>query len=786
MKIKAFKSKLLMVSALYSAFQLVSNTAVAGDLPSGGSVKSGDIDISRASDSLQILQKTDKGIIEWQDFSIKKGKSVIFLQPNKTSATLNRVTGDFTSQIAGQITATGQVFLVNPNGILITKDGAINTQGFVASSLDITNADFNNSKYVFNKGKKSALVENQGTIDVADGGVVALLGGAVKNTGTVNAHLGKIGFAGGERIILSFGNNDFLRVEVPAKDLSTIKDANGNPISDVLDINGTVTADGGMVQLTVATAAKILRQRISMGGRVQVNTAVRKNGIIRIGGDEVQLNKDAKIIADNGQVKIDSNTLTSRAVVRASGGNIDVDVAGDATLHTGASFDVSGDKAGKIAFTAGTRKISRFKSEADFKADSTKGTGGYIDITAHKGFVWLVSGTLSAKGTLQGGRIRVGGVFQGGGYDAKISRLDKKAKDSFVNRWGDSSTLQSASDVKIEKSVTINTTASAGSGGTVIIWSDKTTDSLGKIDARGTGSKGGSVEISGKKTLKNTGLTRVHVDGGTLLLDPNIIRFSTMANPSVAGLKTQLEAGTDTVLRASNNIYVDVGLDTLSDTGSSGKLTLIAGHSIVVSKDLKVKGGLTLIANSDDFSHPDMVFADRGKGSATINMGTGSRKVTISAGDGDLIIKLLDGNKSAKDEYRSSSKITVWKAEGKRVSIVNLGTRNGGNSYGGVLIGPSNALITSTSKNLSAGDVAIEIKAKYIQNNSKRNSPFVITDPNGRFLIWTHSGAGQSFIKDTPYDFVQYNKSYTVGGWGFSVQHHRHNGYYQDRFRNYI
>ena len=135
MKVKALKNKLLMVSALYSAFQLVSNPAIAGgDLPSGGTVKSGDIDISRASDSLQILQKTDKGIIEWQDFSIKKGKSVTFLQPSKTSATLNRVKGDFTSRIAGQITATGQVFLVNPNGILITKDGTINTQGFVAST----------------------------------------------------------------------------------------------------------------------------------------------------------------------------------------------------------------------------------------------------------------------------------------------------------------------------------------------------------------------------------------------------------------------------------------------------------------------------------------------------------------------------------------------------------------------------------------------------------------------------------------------------------------------------
>ena len=614
--------------------------------------------------------------------------------------------------------------------------------------------DFNNSKYVFNKSKKSALVENQGTIDVADGGVVALLGGAVKNTGTVNAHLGKIGFAGGERIVLSFGDNDFLRVEVPAKDLSTIKDANGNPISDVLNINGTVTADGGMVQLTVATAAKILRQRISMGGRVQVNTAVRKNGIIRIGGDEVQLNKDAEIIAHNGQVKIDSNTLTSKGVVRASGGNIDVTVAGDATLHTGASFDVSGDKAGKIAFTAGTRKVSRLKSEADFKADSTKGTGGYIDITAHKGFVWLVSGTLSAKGTLQGGRIRVGGAFQGGGYNAKTTNLDKKATDSFVNRWGDTSTLQSAENLTVEKSVTLNTTASAGYGGTVILWSDNATNNAGKIDARGVGDNGGSVEISGRKTL-NAGLKRVRVDGGTLLLDP---KNFTIDNSLIGNYKAALELGVSFIITASSDITVDAALDTLSDTGTTGKMTLIAGRSIFINQDFKVKGGLTLIANSDDFSYSGMTASDRGVGNAMIVVASGK---TISGGDNDLIVKIQDGKSGLADNRRTVGRITVWKADGRRVSIVNLGTRFP-SSLGEIEI-LDGGQITSTATDLNTGDVGIELKSRRFSNLSGADA-LKVNDSDGRYLVWTKHpkdnvyGKAGSLI--TSYDFAQFNQSY--------------------------
>ena len=767
MKVKVFKKKLLMVSALYSAFQLVSNPAVAGgDLPSGGVVKSGDIDISRASDSLRILQKTDKGIIEWQDFSVGKHKSVHFQQPSKTSATLNRVTGDFTSQIAGQITATGQVFLVNPNGILITKDGTINTQGFIASTMDITDYNFNKSNYIFSQKGKTGLVENQGTIDVADGGVVALLGGAVKNTGTVNAHLGKISFAGGERIVLSFGDNDFLRVEVPVKDLSTIKDANGNPISDVLDIGGTVTADGGMVQLTVATAAKILRQRISMGGRVQVNTAVRKNGIIRISGGDVKLDKDAKLIANNGSVKIDADTLTSSAVVQASGGNIAVDVAGDNTLHTGASFDVSGAKAGKIAFTAGTRKVSRFKSKADFKADSTAGTGGYIDITANKGFVWLVSGTLSAKGITQGGRIRVGGAFQGGGYDGKISRLNKRTKDSFVNRWADNSTLDSTDDLKIESAVNINTTASAGYGGTVILWSDKTTDNTGKVDARGVDGQGGSVEISAKKDLISAG-SRVHFNGGELLLDPKNWTITDWTDVGGVNIKSSLEDNNSTqvTLLASNDITVNAGLDTTSDTGKSGKLVLIAGRSIIINQDVKVKGGLELKANTDDYSSSVITATNRDTGSAVITVATGK---TISGGDQDLIIKMLNGDSSAADNKKYSGAITVWKADGKRVSIVHNGTKF--NSGFSEIVIRDGGKITSTATDLTAGDVGIELKAKLFTNNSTA-SALTVNDPDGRYLVWTTHPSGNTFGKTgsfiTSYDFAQFNKSYNTSGGNF-------------------
>ncbi|MGC8074506.1 filamentous hemagglutinin N-terminal domain-containing protein, partial [Salmonella enterica] len=68
---------------------------------------------------------------------------VIFNQPSSSSIALNRVIGTKASDIQGRIDANGQVFLVNPNGVLFGRGAQVNVGGLVASTLDITDAEFN-------------------------------------------------------------------------------------------------------------------------------------------------------------------------------------------------------------------------------------------------------------------------------------------------------------------------------------------------------------------------------------------------------------------------------------------------------------------------------------------------------------------------------------------------------------------------------------------------------------------------------------------------------------------
>ncbi len=127
-------SRLLMaLLASYSA-HLAAN-------PTGGQVVSGDVTIGQpAANTLNINQTSAKGIVNWQSFSIGSGEKVNFIQPNAAASTLNRIVGSDASSIYGQLNANGQVFLLNPNGVLFAPGSQVNVGGLVASTLQMNNA----------------------------------------------------------------------------------------------------------------------------------------------------------------------------------------------------------------------------------------------------------------------------------------------------------------------------------------------------------------------------------------------------------------------------------------------------------------------------------------------------------------------------------------------------------------------------------------------------------------------------------------------------------------------
>lgn len=88
--------------------------------------------------SVEVRQTQPKAILTWESFDIGARTTLDFKQPGQDAVALNRVLGSVRpSKIMGKITADGQVYVINRNGILFTGTAQINVGGLVASSLDI-------------------------------------------------------------------------------------------------------------------------------------------------------------------------------------------------------------------------------------------------------------------------------------------------------------------------------------------------------------------------------------------------------------------------------------------------------------------------------------------------------------------------------------------------------------------------------------------------------------------------------------------------------------------------
>ena len=148
------------------AFLMAGNAAAN---PEGGTVASGSATIVKESPGkLTVKQQSNRTVINWRNFSIGEGEQTHFQQPPGGGA-LNRVTSRQVSRILGKLTATGKVFLVNPNGVVFGKNARVDVSALVSSIHDVRNRDFMAGRLRFTiPGHTDAKITNQGTISVKE------------------------------------------------------------------------------------------------------------------------------------------------------------------------------------------------------------------------------------------------------------------------------------------------------------------------------------------------------------------------------------------------------------------------------------------------------------------------------------------------------------------------------------------------------------------------------------------------------------------------------------------
>ena len=364
--------------------------------PVGGVVSAGSATIGGAPGNMTITQTTPNVAINWQSFGVRAGESVQFVQPGSSSVALNRVIGSDPSNILGSLTANGKVFLVNPNGILFGAGASVNVGGLVASTLAISDADFMANNYKFS-GACAGSVLNQGTINAADGGYVALLGANVSNQGVIAAQLGTIALAAGEAVTLDMAGDKLLNVTVDQGALNAL-----------VDNGGMIRADGGQVLLTTQAAGSLLANVVNNTGVIQAQTLVTgENGTIRLLGG-----------TQSGTLNV-AGTLDASAPTGGNGGAIEtsaarVNIASGVILTTAAPSGTTGTwLISPQDFTVGslsTDNISGPTLSAQLVTNSvtisTAAAGGG-DIHVNNAIAWTASSTPTTLSLLADGNVNI-------------------------------------------------------------------------------------------------------------------------------------------------------------------------------------------------------------------------------------------------------------------------------------------------------------------------------------------------------------------------------------------
>jgi filamentous hemagglutinin family protein len=399
---------------------------VAGN-PVGGQVTSGAASITTIPGTVTINQSTNTAIINWQSFSINAGELTRFQVPAVTSATLNRVTGGNASLIYGSLQSNGQVYLINPNGIEIGPSGRIDTAGFIGSTLDVSDADFNKQQNLNFFGSSNAAVNNQGKIHARNGDVY-LIATQVSNSGKITARHGTVGLAAGSQVLYQNAGDQHLFVQggpssgtaqaVGVQNTGTIraaaaelKAAGGNAYALAINNSGNIAATGiakinGQVYLTapgsdiVNSGTISAKQANGDGGNVVINAhsspggtttgtvqnsgkivASGKSSAASVGGT-VQLLGDRVALTGNASVDVSGNAGGGTVLVGGDehGANPDIPDALQTYLGPGASIDadalLSGN-GGKVILWG--NQSTQVYGSLSVRGGAQSGNGGFVE-----------------------------------------------------------------------------------------------------------------------------------------------------------------------------------------------------------------------------------------------------------------------------------------------------------------------------------------------------------------------------------------------------------------------
>ena len=319
-------------------------------MPTGGQIQSGQGTIAQNGKNMTVTQQSGKMAVDWTQFNIARDEAVKFAQPGRDAVALNRITGGQKSVIDGALSANGNLFLVNPNGVVFGKTSSIEVGSLVASTAQLSDTFMKsfagstaNLNLTIGEGNNSAIL-NEGTI-TAQGGLVALHAAQVENTGTISNPGGTVALAAAKQLTLSPDSDGKLNYAVDGE-LAQAKALN----------SGRIQADGGYVVMTAKSADDVLGTVVNNTGTIEARTLRKdeKGQILLDGGQSGQVEVSGTLDAsgtDEGQSAGSIKVIGQKTVVHdntnlLAKGSVDggkIETSGDVlSLGNGLTIDAKG------------------------------------------------------------------------------------------------------------------------------------------------------------------------------------------------------------------------------------------------------------------------------------------------------------------------------------------------------------------------------------------------------------------------------------------------------------
>lgn len=392
---RARHARRVLAASIVAAFGHAPGLALAQQslLPTGPQVVSGSAQISTTGSQMTVVNSRN-AVLDWQSFSIGANSGVHFQQADAASKVLNRVVGNDPSSILGSLSSNGEVWLVNPNGVLFGADARIDVGALVASTLGVRNEDFLAGRHRFGgDGTAGGSLVNRSEFSTSFGGRVWLVGGAVSNAGTISTPGGQIVLAAGQSIELVDSGMPNVTVRVSAPKNETVNVGNLlAPNGGSIDLHGAIVNQRGIVRADSIDAAGA--GRIVMRARLDLTLASGSNtsADADTAGGQVTLEAIDGTVSVGGDVSATSATNT--------GGSIELRAGGDVLVDGGIRLDASGTAGGGAVLVSGAN--THVGAAAALRANAvTSGTGGSIEVSATDRN--LLYGRLDASGGQYGG-----------------------------------------------------------------------------------------------------------------------------------------------------------------------------------------------------------------------------------------------------------------------------------------------------------------------------------------------------------------------------------------------